>query len=59
MKIILDSITFVPLIETLQNDNVFVKDKWVKRTKTMYFHFIVMHIYVFGFNNIYSYIFSM
>jgi hypothetical protein len=55
MKIILDSITFVPLIETLQNDNL----KWVERTKTMYFDFIVMHIYVFGFTNIYSYIFSM
>jgi hypothetical protein len=37
MKIILDSITFVPLIETLQNNNVFVEDKNVKRPKLCIF----------------------
>jgi hypothetical protein len=48
MKIILDSITFVPLIETSQNNNMFVENKRVKRPKlsSMYLYFIVMHIYV-------------
>jgi hypothetical protein len=37
MKIILDSIIFVPLIEILQNNNVFVEDKHVKRPKLCIF----------------------
>jgi hypothetical protein len=37
MKIILDSITFVPFIETLQNNNVFVENKHVKKPKLCIF----------------------